>query len=208
MRFQEPTKVPKAVYDEGEPAGPLVLPGKYGARLTVAGKSTTQPIDVRMDPRVKASAADLQKQFDLMLKLRDRQEEMNKAILGIRDLRTQLQSLEKRLAPGDENKPLVERSEALRKKISAIESELVNPEAKASEDELNYPTKLNSKFGFLTAAVDSADAAPTEGQLGVFDMLNQQLTTQLNIWHAVDDKRRAGAKRGTAIAKIPLISIR
>jgi hypothetical protein len=141
-----------------------------------------------MDPRVKTSAADLQKQFALMLKLRDRQEEMNKAILGIRDLRSQLLALEKRIGSNDANKKLVEQSEALRKKISAIENDLINPEAKASEDELHYPTKLNSKFGFLTAAVDSADMPPTEGQLGIYEVLNAQLETQLNAWHEVTTK--------------------
>ena len=87
----------------------------------MAGNATTHPIEVRMDPRVKTSAADLQKQFDLMLKLRDRQEEMNKAILDIRDLRPQLLALEKRVGGWGANKQLVEQSEALRKKISAIE---------------------------------------------------------------------------------------
>src|ERR1700676_3176398 len=79
--------------DEGEhdePAGPHATPGKYSVRLTVAGKSSTQPLEIAMDPRVKTSAADLQKQFDLLLKLRDRQEELNKAVMGIRDLRGQL----------------------------------------------------------------------------------------------------------------------
>jgi photosystem II stability/assembly factor-like uncharacterized protein len=208
LRYQEPVKVPKAVYDEGEPEGPLVLPGKYRARLTVAGQSTTHPLEVAMDPRVKTSAADLQKQFDLMLKLRDRQDEMNKAILGIRDLRTQLQSVEKRLAPGGGNKKLIEQSEALRKKISAVENELVNPEAKASEDELNYPTKLNSKFGFLTAAVDSADTAPTEGELSVFEALNPLLESQLSIWREVKTKEVPALNEALRSASIPLIAVR
>ncbi len=208
LRYQEPVKVPKAVYDEGEPAGPLVMPGKYEVRLTVAGKMTSQPIEVVMDPRVQTSAVDLQKQFDLMLKLRDRQEEMNKAILGIRDLRAQLQSIEKRLTPGDAHKPLIEQSEALRKKISAIENQMVNPEAKASEDELNYPTKLNSKFGFLTAAVDSADVAPTEGQLGVYETLNPQLEAQLNIWRAVTTTEVPALNDALRSASIPLIAVR
>src|SRR5208283_397796 len=39
LRYDEPVKVPKAVYDEGEPAGPLVLPGSYQARVTVGGQS-------------------------------------------------------------------------------------------------------------------------------------------------------------------------
>ena len=208
MRYQEPVKVPKAVYDEGEPSGPLVLPGKYQARLTVADKNSTQTLDVVMDPRVKTSTADLQKQFDLMLRLRDRQEEMNKAILGIRDLRSQLQSVEKRLATGSSNKKLVEQSEALRKKISAIENELVNPEAKASEDELNYPTKLNSKFGFLTAAVDSADAAPTEAQRAVFDTLDPLLEAQLNVWREVTSKEVPAFNEALRSANIPLIAVR
>ena len=50
-----------------------------------------------MDPRVKTSPDDLRKQFDLLSKLRDTEDEMNKAILGIRDLNNQLQALEKRL---------------------------------------------------------------------------------------------------------------
>jgi hypothetical protein len=33
--------------------GPTVLPGTYTARLTVSGKSYTQPLVVKMDPRVK-----------------------------------------------------------------------------------------------------------------------------------------------------------
>jgi photosystem II stability/assembly factor-like uncharacterized protein len=208
LRYDEPVKIPKAVYDEGEPAGPLVLPGKYQARLTVAGQSSTYPVEVVMDPRVKTSAADLQKQFDLMLKLRDRQDEMNKAILGIRDLRAQLLAMEKRLGTADGNKKLREESEILRKKISAIENELINPEATASEDELNYPTKLNSRFGFLTAAVDSADAAPTEGDLGVFGMLNAQLDAQLASWREVTTKQLPAFNEALRSAGVPLIAVK
>jgi hypothetical protein len=164
-------------------------------------------VEVVMDPRVKTSAADLQKQFDLMLKLRDRQEEMNKVILGIRDLRTQLLAMEKRVGASGANKKLVEQSEALRKKISAIENELINPEAKASEDELNYPTKLNSKFGFLTAAVDSADAAPTEGQLGVYEVLNTQLEIQLGQWREVTSKDVPALNEALRSASVPPIAV-
>jgi hypothetical protein len=184
------------------------LPGKYQARLTVAAKATTYPIEVVMDRRVKTSAADLQKQFDLMLKLRDRQEEMNRAILGIRDLRSQLLAVEKRIGSGGANKKLVEQSEALRKKISAIENELINPEAKASEDELHYPTKLNSKFGFLTAAVDSADTAPTEGELAVYETLNGQLETQLGQWREVTTKEVPALNEALRAASVPLIAVK
>src|SRR5207253_769699 len=78
--------------------------------LDVQGKVQTRSFEVKMDPRVKTSAEDLRKQFDLLLKMRDRQDEMNKTIVAIRDLRGQLQTLEKRLGPaqasqGDANDP-------------------------------------------------------------------------------------------------------
>jgi hypothetical protein len=98
-----------------------------------------------MDPRVKTSADELRAQFDLLMKLRDREEEMNRAILGIRDLRTQLQSLEKRLGAKEETKTVTGSGAELRKKIAAIEEELIQVHATAQEDEANYPTKLNSK---------------------------------------------------------------
>jgi photosystem II stability/assembly factor-like uncharacterized protein len=42
------------------PQGPLALPGTYTVRLTVDGHNVTQPLTVKMDPRVHTSAADLE----------------------------------------------------------------------------------------------------------------------------------------------------
>jgi len=212
LRYQEPAKIPKAVYDEGEPIGPLVLPGAYQARLTVAGKTTSQPLPVSMDPRVKTSADDLQKQFELMLKMRDRQDAMNKTILSLRDLRAQLLALEKRLVPSEPAKtdapnPLVDRSAALRKKLGAIEDELINSSATASEDELHYPTKLNSKFGYLNEAVDSADATPTTAELAVFAELDAQLEAQLTKWNEVTSKDLPALQEALRAANIPLVAV-
>ena len=47
-----------------EPFGSWALPGTYTVRLTVDGRSQTQPLVLKMDPRVKTSAADLRLQFD------------------------------------------------------------------------------------------------------------------------------------------------
>ncbi len=43
--------------------GPLVLPGSYTAKLTVNGHTYAQPIHVTMDPRIRATASELQDQF-------------------------------------------------------------------------------------------------------------------------------------------------
>jgi photosystem II stability/assembly factor-like uncharacterized protein/DNA-binding FrmR family transcriptional regulator len=208
LRYEVPAKIPAAIYDGGNnPAGPLALPGKYSVRLTVAGKSSTQPLEIAMDPRVKTSAADLQKQFDLLLKLRDRQEELNRAVLGIRDLRGQLQAIEKRFAASESAKSVLASAADLRKKLTAIEEELIQVNATASEDEANYPTRLNSKFSYLNGVTDSADTAPTAAEEGVFADLNQQLEKQLAQWREVLAKDLPALNDAMQKNNVPLIGV-
>jgi len=77
LRYPDPPSLHKnydlsAVYGagiSGLPRGPLVLPGTYQVRLTVDGKNYTQPLTVKLDPRLKVTAADLQKQFELEMEI-------------------------------------------------------------------------------------------------------------------------------------------
>jgi hypothetical protein len=206
LRYEPPAKIPAAIYDNGQPAGPLALPGALQIRLTVAGKSYTAPVEIKMDPRVKTSSEDLRKQFDLLLKLRDREEEMNAAILGIRDLRAQLQALEKRLGAAEQTKSVTGSGAELRKKIAAIEEELIQVNATAQEDEANYPTKLNSKLGYLTGAVDSADTAPTESEIAVFADLDKQVDAQLVRWREVLSKDLPALNEAMRKANVPSVA--
>src|SRR5262249_29614172 len=48
-----------------QPTSPWVMPGTYTVVLTVNGKAYTQPLAVKMDPRVKTPAAALAQQFKL-----------------------------------------------------------------------------------------------------------------------------------------------
>jgi photosystem II stability/assembly factor-like uncharacterized protein len=207
LRYELPKKIPMAIYDSGEPSGPLAMPGKYQVRLTVEGKSQTAPFEIKLDPRVSASAEDIRKQFELEVKLRDREDEMNKAILGIRDLRAQLLAMEKRLGSDDSTKPLVATSADLRKKTGAIEEELIQVNSKSSEDEANYPTKLNSKLGYLQNVIDSADAAPTAAEAGVFADLDQRLEVQLAKWREVLGKDVPALNDAMRKNNIPLVGI-
>ncbi|MDP2955263.1 MAG: hypothetical protein Q8N53_02480 [Longimicrobiales bacterium] len=53
-------------------AVPKAVPGAYQARLTVDGQAITQPLTVKLDPRVAAdgvTVADLQAQYDLALRI-------------------------------------------------------------------------------------------------------------------------------------------
>ncbi|HET7188331.1 MAG TPA: hypothetical protein VFI52_09255, partial [Gemmatimonadaceae bacterium] len=68
QRFEYPIA---AIYQNTprEPRGPWALPGAYTVRLTANGRSVTQPLVVRMDPRVNTTAAGLARQFALASQL-------------------------------------------------------------------------------------------------------------------------------------------
>jgi hypothetical protein len=51
------------------PEGPLVPPGVYTIRLTVAGKTYTQPVTVVNDPRSPATVADVRAQYGLQTRI-------------------------------------------------------------------------------------------------------------------------------------------
>lgn len=67
----EPDFPMSATFRNTAPAAtaPWVAPGDYTVVLTVDGERFSQPLTVKMDPRVKTSAADLQEQFDLSWQL-------------------------------------------------------------------------------------------------------------------------------------------
>jgi photosystem II stability/assembly factor-like uncharacterized protein len=54
-----------------EPRGPWVVPGTYIVKLTVDGKTLTEPLVVKMDPRVKSAPASIQQQFTLAKRVYD-----------------------------------------------------------------------------------------------------------------------------------------
>lgn len=74
-----------------EPRGPFVQPGRYVVRLTVDGTRYTQPLTVRMDPRVKTPAAALRQQSTLSMAL-------YRAMLGGADKLARIKALREQLA--------------------------------------------------------------------------------------------------------------
>ncbi len=79
-----------------EPTSPWVMPGRYTVRLTVASRSYTQPLTVRMDPRVKTPMGDLERQFTISKQLYEDVQALSVALEQVRALRAQLQELKKR----------------------------------------------------------------------------------------------------------------
>jgi hypothetical protein len=134
-----------------QPTGPWVMPGDYSVVLTAGGRSLTQPLPVKMDPRVKASAADLTKQFDLSKALYETRATLQPIGKSYESLVADLAKRKEKA--GD--KPVKEQIGALTKKLQ----EFADPaRVRAGQSlELDVLSKVEKLFGDL----EEVDAAPT-----------------------------------------------
>jgi photosystem II stability/assembly factor-like uncharacterized protein len=164
------------------PLGAAVLPGQYKVVLTVGGKTFSQLLAVRIDPRVKTSAEDLGRQFELDRKIADVLHKDYEALQQVRSLRSQLKSLAGHAA-------IAKTSAELEAKAAPLEGEeggygtryLSTPEGRSL-------SRLNSGLSTLVSALDTADAAPTTQQSAMFVELEKALEEQLSAWGQLKSK--------------------
>jgi photosystem II stability/assembly factor-like uncharacterized protein len=90
-----PTYSIAAVYGQTAPSptSPWVLPGTYIVKLTVDGKAYTQPLTVKMDPRVKTPVLELQKQFQLSDKCYNEDKQIQTATANLKKIDEQIKKL-------------------------------------------------------------------------------------------------------------------
>lgn len=187
-RYEPPRTVPGAVYDSGPPDGILALPGKYQAKLTVEGKSYTAPIELLSDPRARMTDAELQRQFTLGTQVRDLEDTNHKIVLEVRDLRGQLDALEKRLGTDESSKTVRDSAEALKKKISDIEDQLIEPKASANEDQLNYGNLLSSQLSYLEDSIDDSDVAVPQAEVNQIAVFKRQMDKIEGDWQTIQNR--------------------
>jgi len=157
--------------------GPKAPLGEYQVKLTVGDYSKTYAFTMKMDPNLKGiTEQDLQEQFDLSMKIRDKTSQANEAVIMIRDIRKQL---DERLASSD-NASLKSEADAMMEKLSAIEQDLYQVKNQSNQDPLNFPIKLNNRLASLRRSVETGDARPTDGAYQVFEELSAELERHLN----------------------------
>ncbi|MGC2477880.1 MAG: hypothetical protein WA485_26310, partial [Candidatus Sulfotelmatobacter sp.] len=141
LRYEEARRIPGYYLWEynGGAHGPVAVPVHYQVRLTVGGQSQTADLDLKMDPRVKVSQADLEAQFNLLIQTRDELNKVVDTVNQIQDVRAQLSGLKRRLPENASSKVIVTAADDLEKKLVAVRDDIVNLDISANEDSLAYP---------------------------------------------------------------------
>jgi hypothetical protein len=153
---------------------PWAMPGEYSVVLTVNGKTYTQPLTLKMDPRVKASAAELTEQFELTKKLYElrptlepiakNMERINDAIVKTKEQAGQ--------------KPVTQQLDALAKKLSELGPPNPRPGDSLTLDALD---KLQKLFD----ALQEVDAGPRPAVKAAVDEVQRQSEFVTQRWRAI-----------------------
>ncbi len=205
MRYTEAEGIDGFFTAEGTLPGPIASPGAYQVRLTVGDETQTQSFVIEKDPRVQATQADLDAQFDLLCRIRDTINATHATIKTLRAVRAQAEEWEKRAQGEKVNPAISEHITALKERLAPIEEELIQTQAKVRSDTLNFPVKLNSKLAGVYGAVAGADAAPTKQMTDVFTSLADRADAHRATLNEIVDRDVAALNTMIRDAQIPAI---
>jgi len=176
-----PAEGPLTSFEASQPVPPVAPPGVYRVRLTVDGIVREETAEIRIHPRVPASADDLQAQFELMTKIRDRTSEAADAVIRIRQAQSELESRSEGVGATEQSS-----LRRMHEDLQVIKGQLTR--LMGSNPMELHPKGLINKLAGLSRAVLEADARPTQQMFDVFEDLADRLDVQLEAMNAILDE--------------------
>jgi len=178
LTYPGPVVTDDAIVYLGSRSGPTAMPGRYLMRLTVGEWSQEQELEVLLDLRMDhVTRADLQEQFDLAVRVRDRMSETHNGLLTLRSVRnqsTEAAGRAKEVSPSDEEL-WDDRLATITEPLGGVENELIQTKAEAHQDPINFPPQLNDQFGYLYRYVLGAYGRPGAPSYDRLDELEAEL---------------------------------
>jgi photosystem II stability/assembly factor-like uncharacterized protein len=163
------------------PRGPFVHPGRYTVRLTVDGARSERPLEVRLDPRVRITEADLRLQTDLSMTC-------YRAYVRAQALRDAIEADLAATTPP----PTASRREAgqgLRGNGAPREADVLYGSIYRVAPDSETVVGLQRKLLFLLSALQGADARPTSATQEAVRAVVDALPHLERRWAAVREAR-------------------
>jgi photosystem II stability/assembly factor-like uncharacterized protein len=176
LRYSGARAIPRSKNEGTDPhEGPLVNPGVYTIKFTAGNLTFTTNLEVKMDPRVRLSAAVLEESLQFALRIRDDISRVSDTVAKMRKIRQQLVERKQLWQTRQEAKALVEKAGDLINKLDQLEEKFHNPKAQVTYDILAMGAKLYSKLTTLYGFVLDSDGPITQGMREVYAELSREL---------------------------------
>ncbi|MEM1136442.1 MAG: glycosyl hydrolase [Bacteroidota bacterium] len=168
--------------------GPKAVPGDYKVKFKINGKEQIQDFSILADPRTSSTVADMQKQFDFLISVRDKVTEAHETIKAIKEARNQLNTLTKRIFSDSTMNEIADAAKEIDKKMTVVENTLYQTKNKSRQDPLNYPIKLTNKLAHLNSLMGMGDGAPTKQAIAFKAEVSEKIDQQINIWEEIKNQ--------------------
>ena len=182
------------------PLGPTALPGNYSVRLTVDGNSMTAPLNIKMDPRVRISPADLDKKFHAEMRLAVIASETSQALAEAGSIRKQLE-IQNAQAKAEMQTSLADFQKKLTALMGGAGGFLAQPSAEVTL------SRINGEAGTLYQQLWPVDAAPTASQTDALVLTEHGSADALKRWNHFKSTDLAELNRHLRQARAPEIRI-
>ena len=189
LRIEPPSQGPAQQggggFGRGAARGPRVLPGRYTARLEAAGASLETSVEVRLDPRVEISRADLEARQAALMSAYHLAGPVNEARQGVQRLTTRLMAVSS-LLQAQESAP-----ESLTEEVTDLLEET---------RELGRELNQAAAGARASGAIEGSTTAPTADQLwqldqawveapGLIEQVNEIVSDRLpSIYRQLDEQ--------------------
>jgi hypothetical protein len=168
-------------------------------RLTANGKTSTTSFTVKMDPRVKTSAAGLEKKFQLETRLASLLSQTSQAVLQGGSIRDPLQKLSQQATSS-----VHDSVQAFQTKLAGILGASPSPAAPATEITL---TRVNGQVSILYGQIWQVDAEPTTSQSEAAAATEHDAADIMKRWEALRDSDLPALNKTLNGASLPELKI-
>ncbi|MEM6719627.1 MAG: glycosyl hydrolase [Bacteroidota bacterium] len=172
------------VFVFGGHAGSNVAPGNYTLRLTFDNESVETQATILPNPAITSTPQDFAAQQEMLVTIENTVRDMHESVNQMRSAKTQLNTYAKLLKDNEAAKPLVEKGQALLKRINSWEENLIQAKQKTFQDVINFNNKLNTQLIILLRYIDQPNPKVTQGA-------KQRLNDLLADWQVYTDERNA-----------------
>jgi hypothetical protein len=182
-------------------------PGHYTVKLTIDGKTYSEPLTVAADPRVHLSAAGFTQQFELARKVEAERAKLAMAMAEAHSLHGKLAKARK-----DASGALLKSIDALDAKVVAAANIVESPNP---YNAWSMPPENTRNFGYLDTALGSleravdggADAAPSPDARAGYAKLTGILDATLKHWGALKTSELPALNAKLKAAGKPAIAV-
>jgi photosystem II stability/assembly factor-like uncharacterized protein len=179
----------------------LAAPGKYTAKVTIDNTVTEYPFTIMADPNYKVSDADLKAQEQFLLEVAASFNTIMKTLKGIKEIRTQVQVLQKKTKDSSFQK----QSELVLTSLKTIEEALHQTKAKSGQDVLNFPIRLDDKIAGVFESAAAGYVAPTKQVKETYADLKAQVDEQLKKYETLKKEGVKALNEAVHKLMIPII---